>query len=61
MRLNRRAVTCSFEIGSSRVQAIKVAGVSARCLIVSAWCLVVLVQNPSVLVYLQPAAPVPTP
>ena len=53
MRSNQRAVTCSFEISSSRVQAIEVAGVSARCL-------VVLVQNPNVLVYPQPAAPVPT-
>jgi hypothetical protein len=66
MRSNRRAVTCSFEIGSSRVQAIEVAGVSARYLIVRSVCklarsLVVLVQNPSVLVYPQLAAPVPTP
>ena len=42
-----------IEIGSSRVQAIDVAGVSARSLVVP-------VQNPSVLVYPQPAAPVPT-
>jgi hypothetical protein len=34
MRLNRRAVMCSFEIGSSRVQAIKVVGVLARSLVV---------------------------
>jgi hypothetical protein len=34
MRLNRRVVTCSFKIGSSRVQAIKVAGVSAWYLVV---------------------------
>ena len=66
MRSNRRAVTCSFEIGSSRVQAIEVAGVLARCLIIRSVCksaqsLVVLVQNPSVLVYPQPAASVPTP
>ena len=53
MRSNQRAVTCSFEISSSRVQAIEVAGVSARCLVVP-------VQNPNVLVYPQPAAPVPT-
>ena len=53
MRSNQRAVTCLFEISSSRVQAIEVAGVSAQYL-------VILVQNPSVLVYPQPAAPVPT-
>ena len=65
MRSNQRAVTCSFEISSSRVQAIEVAGVSARCLVVRSVCksarsLVVPVQNPNVLVYPQPAAPVPT-
>ena len=42
-----------IEIGSSRVQAIEVAGVSARSLVVP-------VRNPNVLVYPQPAAPVPT-
>ena len=61
MRSNQRAVTCSFEIGSSRVQAVEVAGVSARCLVGRSVCksarsLVVPVQNPNVLVYLQPAA-----
>jgi hypothetical protein len=62
MRSNRRAVTCSFKIGSSRVQARgRLVGVTARGLVGRSVCksarsLVVPDQNPNVPVYLQPAA-----
>ncbi|XTI94076.1 hypothetical protein V2W45_1435936 [Cenococcum geophilum] len=67
IRLNRGAVTCLFVIAVGckplRSQAYRrnILSAGRDSIGVSAWCLVVLVQNPSVLVYPQPAASISTP